>query len=64
MTESEEIRLQRMGLTKLTNEDTFVEHEEEWECRVTLHDKLKDSDHIVKKPIGNGKIDSIRGFGL
>ena len=31
MTESEENRLQRMGLSKLGKKDSFIDHEEEWE---------------------------------
>ena len=33
----------KMNLTKLTGEDTFVEHDE-WSSRDYLHDKLKNSD--------------------
>ena len=53
MVDQEEIRLQRMGLTKLTAVDTFVEHEEEWDSRNYLHEALKKSDHITNKPAGN-----------
>ena len=53
MVDQEEIRLQRMALTKLTKDDTFVEHKEEWDSRNYLHDALKKSDHIKNKPAGN-----------
>ena len=53
MVDQEEIRLQRMGLTKLTKDDTFIEHEEEWDSRNYLHEALKKSDHITNKPAGN-----------
>ena len=30
MVDQEEVRLQKMGLTKLKGCDTFIEHEDEW----------------------------------
>ena len=30
MVDQEEVRLQKMGLTKLEGCDTFLEHEDEW----------------------------------
>ena len=53
MVDKGDAHLQRMGLTKLTKDDTFVEHEEEWEERVHLQNKLKASNLIDKKPVGN-----------
>ena len=53
MVDKEEARLSRMGLTKLTNDDTFVEHEEEWEERNHLYESLKASRLVDKKPAGN-----------
>ena len=53
MVDREESRLKGMDLTKLNGKDTFVHHEEEWDSRNYIHDKLKNSDLIAKKPIGN-----------
>ena len=53
MVDKEDAQLQRMGLTKLNEVDTFVEHEEEWDCRKGLQDALKASDLMDKKPVGN-----------
>ena len=53
MVDKEDARLQRMGLTKLTERDTFVEHEEEWGVRSHLQEALKASNLMDKKPVGN-----------
>ena len=54
MVDKEVQRLRKMGLTKLTKNDTFVEHEDEWGERKYLFDELVKSDLIVqeKKPKG------------
>ena len=53
MVDKEDAHLQRMGLTKLTKDDTFVEHEEEWRERSHLQNALKASNLVEKKPAGN-----------
>ena len=53
MVDQEDARLQGMGLTKLSNYDLFVEHEDEWELRNDIQNNLKASNLIDKKPIGN-----------
>ena len=53
MVDKGDAHLQRMGLTKLTKDDTFVEHDDEWEERVHLQNKIKTSNLIDKKPVGN-----------
>ena len=50
MVEKEIQCLRKMDLTKLTKDDTFVEHEDEWASRKYLFDKLVESDLI---PEGN-----------
>ena len=49
MTETEEIRLQRMGLSKLGETDRFLD-EEDWEEKNTLFEELKKSELLEKKP--------------
>ena len=46
MVDKEIQRLRKMNLTKLTKDDTFVEHEDEWESRKYLFEKLVESDLI------------------
>ena len=53
MVDREESRLKEMNLTKLTKDDLFVSHDDDWDSRSFLHDKLKESSLITKKPIGN-----------
>ena len=53
MVDQEDARLQRMGLTKLSTYDLFVEHEEEWDLRNDIQNNLRASTLIDKKPIGN-----------
>ena len=53
MVDKGDAHLQRMGLTKLNKDDTFVEHDDEWEERVHLQNKIKASNLIDKKPVGN-----------
>ena len=51
MTESEENRLQRMGLSKLGKKDSFIDHEEEWEDKKELYDFLMgDKSMLENKP--------------
>ena len=52
MVDKGDAHLQRMGLIKLSEEDTFVEHDE-WEDRAYLQDKIKESYLVAKKPMGN-----------
>ena len=52
MVEPEEIRLQRMGLSKLEEKDSFIDHEDEWEARKEIHDKLVESELFETKPRG------------
>ena len=40
MVDKEVQRLRKMGLTKLTKNDTFVEHEDEWGDKKYLFDEL------------------------
>ena len=53
MVDREESRLKEMDLTKLTKDDLFVSHDDDWDSRSFLHDKLKESSLITQKPIGN-----------
>ena len=53
MVDREESRLKEMNLTKLTKDDLFVSHDDDWDSRSFLHDKLKESSLITQKPIGN-----------
>ena len=53
MVDKGDAHLQRMGLTKLNKDDTFVEHEDEWRERVYLQNQIKASNLIDKKPVGN-----------
>ena len=53
MVDKEGSRLLRMGLTKLTKDDTFLEHEEEWDEREFLYEALRGSRLVDKKPAGN-----------
>ena len=48
--ESEEIRLQRMGLSKLGEADDFIDHEEEWDEKKKLYDFLMASEIMATKP--------------
>ena len=50
--DQEEYRLQQMGLTKLEEGDTFLEHEDEWEEKKYLYDELVKSDLLETKPKG------------
>ena len=51
MTESEENRLQRMGLSGLGRKDSFIDHEEEWEDKKQLYEFLMgDKSMLVTKP--------------
>ena len=52
MMEPEEIRLQRMGLSKLEEKDTFLEHEDEWGEKKKLYDELVKSELFETKPKG------------
>ena len=52
MVDQEEVRLQKMGLTKLEGCDTFIEHEDEWREKKYLYDKLVESDLFETKPKG------------
>ena len=52
MVDQEEVRLQKMGLTKLEGCDTFLEHEDEWGEKKYLHDELVKSDILETKPKG------------
>ena len=42
-----------MNLTKLTEDDLFVSQVDDWESRSFIHDQLKNSSLVTKKPIGN-----------
>ena len=53
MVDREEARLKEMGLTKLNEKDLFLTHDDDWESRGTLHNDLKNSNLITKKPFGN-----------
>ena len=53
MVDREESRLKEMKLTKLTKNDLFISHDDDWVSRNSLHDGLKNSDLITNKPIGN-----------
>ena len=48
--EPEEIRLQRMGLSKLSEADSFLDHEDEWEAKKEVHDNLVASELFATKP--------------
>ena len=50
MMEPEEYRLQRMGLSKLEERDTFLEHEDEWSEKKELYDELIKSELFASKP--------------
>ena len=52
MVEPEDIRLQRMGLSKLEDTDSFIDHEDEWEERKKIYDKLVESELFQTKPKG------------
>ena len=53
MVDREESRLKEMKLTKLTKNDLFISHDDDWVSRNSLHDELKNSNLITNKPIGN-----------
>ena len=53
MVDREESRLKDMNLTKLTENDLFIPHDDDWDSRSSVHDELKNSNLITKKPIGN-----------
>ena len=53
MVDREESRLKEMKLTKLTEDDAFISHDDDWESRKSLHDDLKNSNLITSKPTGN-----------
>ena len=53
MVEKGDAHLQRMGLTKLGEKDTFVEHDDEWRERSFLQEKIKESNLVEKIPKGN-----------
>ena len=48
----EEYRLQRMGLTKMEGNDTYLEHEDEQGDKKYLYDELVKSDLLETKPKG------------
>ena len=48
--ELEETRLQRMGLSKLGDADSFIAHEEEWDEKKELYDHLMGSELLENKP--------------
>ena len=52
MMEPEEIRLQRMGLSKLEEKDSFLEHEDEWDEKKDIYDELEKSELFKPKPTG------------
>ena len=43
MTEPDEIRLQRMGLSKLGEEDSFLDHEDDFKGKAEIHVGLEAS---------------------
>ena len=53
MADSDDMRIQRMGLVPLPREDDTAVDEEDFESRKNLHNKLKDSNMMDKK-IFNG----------
>ena len=53
MVDREESRLKEMNLTKLTKNDLFISHDDDWGSRSFLHNELKNSNLITNKPIGN-----------
>ena len=53
MVDREESRLKEMDLTKLTKDDLFISHDDDWGSRSFVHNELKNSNLITKKPIGN-----------
>ena len=50
MIEPDEIRLQRMGLSKLSETDSFLDHEDEFDKKKELHEYLVASDLLATKP--------------
>ena len=52
MVDREEIRLQKMGLTKQEACDTFLDHEDKWHEKKYLYDELVKSDLFENKPKG------------
>ena len=50
MVEPEDIRLQRMGLSKLEGADGFIDHEDEWDERKKMNDNLVASELFATKP--------------
>ena len=52
MVDQEEVRIQKMGLTKLEKDDTFVECNDEWDEKKYIFDKLSGSDLMATKPKG------------
>ena len=42
-----------MNLTKLTAKDLFLHHEDDWDSRSFVHNELKNSNFIAKKPVGD-----------
>ena len=53
MVDREESRVNQMYLTKLTAKDIFLHHEDDWDSRSYVHNKLKNSNFIAKKPVGD-----------
>ena len=55
MADSDDMRIQRMGLVPLPKEDDIVIDDEDFEGRKSLHDKLKDSNMMDKKIFSGAK---------
>ena len=55
MTDSDDIRIQRMGLVPLPKEDDNAIDDEDFDSRKSLHDKLKDSNMMDKKIFSGAK---------
>ena len=53
MVDREESRLKAMDLTKLTEDDLFVSQDDDWGSRSFIHDQLKNSSLVTKKPTGS-----------
>ena len=53
MVDREESRLKAMNLTKLTENDLFISQDDDWVSRSHIHDELKNSSLVTKKPTGS-----------
>lgn len=53
MVDREESRLKAMDLIKLSDKDYVINQDDDWDLRSDIHNELKHSTLVTKKPTGN-----------